>query len=403
MSAPVDPAAPGAAGAAPPGDSNLSPAVPATGGRTPSRTEVWPAAIAGLLALGVAVAIDFTLLRPQLLGAVNALRGELAAVRAQAEAASTTQAEALDRARQELASGHETIARAGKAVDEAQARMRAVEDLVGRNEVRVAQLAEALVRLSAERPRAELDWSLAEVEFLLFTAQQRLILTRDVHGAERILASADRRLAVLSEPALIPLREAIASDRNTLAAIQLPDTTGLAIYLGDLGQRVANLPLKPGPTAPFTDAPPPAGTQPAPSDAPTLLEDLWAEIRPLVVIREAARIDLAALDPATRALIRERLKLELAAARLAVLRHDTEQMRAAIDSAVRLLEEHFDGSAEAISSAVRALVEMRGMDLRPPIPETLAAAAAVQAALAAHARAPLPAPALAPDAPVEHP
>jgi uroporphyrin-3 C-methyltransferase len=388
MSTPDDSAAPAAAGAVAPAP---APAPTAGAERAPgtrSATGTLAALVAGLLALGAAVLVDFTLWRPELLGALSALEGELARVQGEATAARGTQAEALEKARLELTAVHATLDRAGKAVEEAKARMLATEELVGRNEARVAQLAEALTRLSAERPKVELDWSLAEVEFLVFTAQQQLALTRDVRGAERILASADRRLAALTEPALIPLREAIASDRNTLAALPLPDTTGLAIYLSDLGQRVGTLPLKPGPTRPLageTDA-----AAEAPATEPGLLGELWAEIRPLVVIRKTARIDLAALDPATHALIRESLRLELAAARLAVLRHDNAQMRAAVDGALRLLEEHFDGTSEAIASARRALAELRAIDLEPPIPEVLAAEAAVQATLAARARTPAP-------------
>jgi len=394
MSSPDDPAVPAVAGAVSP--------EPASGDARPTASAspapkgpagVRPAVIAGLLALGGAALIDFTLWRPQVLGAVSTLRGDLAAVRNHVDAVGTRQAEALEKARLGLEAVHATLDRAGKAMEEAQTRVRATEELVGRNEARVAQLAEALTRLSAERPRVEFDWTLAEVEFLIFTAQQQLALARDVRGAERILASADRRLALLAEPVLIPLREAIAADRNDLAAVPLPDTTGLAIFLGDLGQRVAALPLKPGPTRPFTDAPPPAdaatGAATGAADEPNLLRDLWSELRGLVVIRESARIDLAALDPATHALIRESLRLELAAARLAVLRPDNEQMRAAVDSALRILEEHFDGTTETIQSARRALTELRAMDLRPPLPDTLTAEAAVQAALTARARAPV--------------
>jgi uroporphyrin-III C-methyltransferase len=352
---------------------------------------VLPAAVAGGLALLIALAVDFTLVRPQVVGDVSRLRGELSEVRTRAEAATTTQAEALEKAREEMAAAKETVARSGKALEEALTRVRTLEESVARNEARVNQLGESLTRLSAERPKVEVDWSLAEVEFLVFTAQERLTMARDVLGAERMLASADRRLAALAEPALIPLREALASDLNDLAAVQLPDTTGLAIYLGDLGQRVTSLPLKPDPTRslPGTPAAPDEGGE-ATAGEPSLFGQVWAELRALVVIRESAQIDLSALDPATHALIRESLRQELAAARLAVLRHDREQAYSAIDSAIALLREHFDAGSEAVAAAIRALGELRQKELRPAIPETLAAHAATQAALAARARTPAP-------------
>ena len=64
----------------------------------------------------------------------------------------------------------------------------------------------------------------SEVEYLLRLANQRLQLERDVEGAAALLRTADARLEEANNPALVPVRRAIAEE---LAALKRPVQVGL--------------------------------------------------------------------------------------------------------------------------------------------------------------------------------
>ena len=259
---------------------------------------------------------------------------------------------------------------------------------------RVGLLSDALKQLSAERPSAELDWSVAEVEYLIFAANQRLALSGDVIAAEAILKAADERIANLNEPALFDLREAIAADRTELLAIQLPDISGLAIYLGSLAAQADTLPFKASPIHEHRpEAATEAGASPASQASPGWSQhwgDVWGELKQLVVVRKIDQVDLASLDPAAQTLIRESLRLELLAARLAVLKADTANLHGAIERSSALLKQHFDPNAPGVTSTLKGLAELVGRELKPALPKVLRAQAAVQALQASRSQAAQP-------------
>lgn len=363
---------------------------PAPGTTAVTASRFWPAVgLAVVIAVALATAIDYWVAARINAPEEAAQTNRLASLEKAIEEAEGRNAGSVAKAMTRIAEAETALAAAGKSLATAEAGGQSLRSEFSLLADRVTQLSEAVNRLSTERPNAEVDWSLAEVEYLIFAAAQRLVLAADVTGAERILAAADGRLAELADPALITLRQAIAHDRNDLAAIRLPDTAGLAIYLGDLAGRAGVLPLK---SSPIHEHQATAATEPtAPPGAwSSALDDVWRELRTLVVIRETNQVDLAALDPAAQALIRESLRLELVAARLSVLRADTDNLRASIDHALHLLQQHFDPGAEAIANASKALTEMRGLELKPALPTVLTAQATVQSAQAARAAAAAP-------------
>jgi len=75
------------------------------------------------------------------------------------------------------------------------------------------------------------DWLLAETEYLLRLANQRLTIETDVRGAEAILVSADKVLAETDDPGLIPVRKKLAEEILSLQAISSLDIDGLYVKL----------------------------------------------------------------------------------------------------------------------------------------------------------------------------
>jgi len=78
----------------------------------------------------------------------------------------------------------------------------------------VAYLDNALKQIPGARHD---DWKLAEVEYLLRLANQRVMLQKEPKGADSLMKSADAILAELDDPALLVVRETIAKERMLLA------------------------------------------------------------------------------------------------------------------------------------------------------------------------------------------
>lgn len=98
----------------------------------------------------------------------------------------------------------------------------------------------------AKLPGAERqDWLLAEAEYLLRLANQRLQLERDWSGALSMLQAADNVLLESRNPRLNPVRQTLANEIQTLRAVPALDSVGAVYRLQSLQQSLQDLPWLP--------------------------------------------------------------------------------------------------------------------------------------------------------------
>ena len=96
-----------------------------------------------------------------------------------------------------------------------------------------------------QRQSSDLNtWRLAQVQFLLRVANERLQLQHDPTTATAALVSADNELKELGDPGYFPVREQLAKEITSLKALPWPDTAGIAIVITGFAQQVRNLPIK---------------------------------------------------------------------------------------------------------------------------------------------------------------
>ncbi len=235
------------------------------------------------------------------------------------------------------------------------------------------QVAEALATQAAAQPGSDRHWLLREVEYLLTAAELRLQLERDVVTAIAALEAADRRLSDSNDPTLIPLREQIIGSLNALRAIRPPDVPGLALALADIMTRVEDLPLKGLEMIHAAEVP---GASTTPGDAVsaqaprwrTALRAMWRDLVALVDVKSMSVPDHVIFDPGKRYLLQQSVRLELAAARLELLRHDTQNFRASLARISDLLGRHYDTQAPEVSAMMETLTPMRSVELAPSLP-----------------------------------
>jgi uroporphyrin-3 C-methyltransferase len=283
--------------------------------------------------------------------------------------------QALDEVQQHAADNDLQSVEASAALEQVQKQlenMQATQDVLG----------DSVAELGAKDSATTQDWVLAEVEYLVFAANQRLVLERDVATAVAALKAADFRLRMARHPELLELRELLASDIGELEAVKMPDAEGLAIFLADILKRVDTLPTKPiaaldMPLSRMTDET--LATQGWRAHGAAL----WADLKSLVEIKDGTLEDGVLFDPKLRYFLQQNLRLELSSARLSALKGDQANFRAAGSLIIELLETYYDVDDGAVAAIIAGMAEHMTLELAPTLPVISASLDALRAKRAA--------------------
>ena len=236
-----------------------------------------------------------------------------------------------------------------------------MEKLTERQQAIEAQLRP--VRRLLEGGRAA--WLEAETAYLLQVANQVLQLRRDQKTAIQALQAADRNLALLGNPRLLPVREAVAREIAALRAIPNADPEGLALRIASLSEQAQSWPLAGPQHREMTTA--------TGDDAGRGLERTWDSLlqvaRQLVVVRRRHEPIAPLLAPDEAKLLRLHTLIELETARMAALDRDPSLYRQQIDRAIEVIEKYYDTDSAEVAAALAQLRELRQAILAPPLPD----------------------------------
>lgn len=258
---------------------------------------------------------------------------------------------------------------------------------------RARTLAEVQAKLDSLNASLSADqrkqWQLGEVDYYVRLAEQHLLLTRDVQGSRALLDVADRILADTNDNALLKLRQAIAQDRLALAAAARVDVAGLYLRLGALDERLAALVLPAeagGGHRAAGEVQKPAAIKASAEGAglsergSNLMEQGWAKFRGLITVRRYDEPIRPLLTDAERGLIREKLRLQLGQAQLALLRGESTVYQSSLKQAGEGFSRYFQLLPAAEYAAVQQELEALGKtDIRPAVPALKASVSALEA------------------------
>ena len=217
------------------------------------------------------------------------------------------------------------------------------------------QLADSLQLSNAEIKQ---QWALAEVNGLLNTANQQLLLAGNVKVALKAIELADKRVEQLDDFRLHPLRALLASEKMALEEITDVDIEGMVLKLQTAINQVDQLQVVSGPVVAQIDD----SDQQTVTAEPTwkqAVDGVWQQVRSLVVIRHKQDGSAAVLVPEQRYFLYQNLKLKLETARFALLSYDVSLFKDSLNSAVEWLNEYFVGNErEAMVSSLQALKQV---------------------------------------------
>lgn len=214
------------------------------------------------------------------------------------------------------------------------------------------------------------DWLLAEAEYLLRLANQRLTMERDAKGAEAILKAADKVLAESDDPGLYTIRQMLANELLSLQNLMSVDREGIFLRLDSLINMLDTLeqqaflrePVEGGENL-FASA-----LVPEISDTP-LWKELWSELKQLIVIR---RLDTPAeplLPPEQSHYLKLNLRMMLEQAELALLEKNQTRYQHSLAQAQRWLSQYFSEQSPQTQSMQNLLQELSTQSIAPELPD----------------------------------
>ena len=189
------------------------------------------------------------------------------------------------------------------------------------------------------------DWLLAEAEYLLRLASQRLLTERQTTNAAALMESADVILRDMSDPALYPVRKALAENITQIRLANPVDREGIFLRIGALADVVDSLNSLLPDTAVVTEV-----TEAA--EPTSWYGRLWANVRQaasnMVGLIRVERRDVPLQPLLTleqEQVLRYNLKVVLEQTRLALLREEQVIYVDSLSRASSWVGEHFADDA----------------------------------------------------------
>lgn len=247
--------------------------------------------------------------------------------------------------------------------------MARAEALAAAAETLQAQVAHNSERLGKLPGAERQDWLLAEAEYLLRLANQRLELESDWDGAVSMLVAADNVLIETRNPAMNKVRSLIARELMALRAVPAIDTVGAVYRIQALQEKVTALPWMPEKLI----EEPVAEQEPRTLEEQTMFWKTWyaikEQVQRMVRIRDRGKPVEAPLTPDQQYYLQQNMLLMLEQAQVALLREEPELYVHSLKRVQEWLDQYLIIEDERTRAAYASLAELMTWDVAPQVPD----------------------------------
>ncbi|MGI2260301.1 uroporphyrinogen-III C-methyltransferase [Shewanella sp. GXUN23E] len=223
------------------------------------------------------------------------------------------------------------------------------------------QLNERLANLADKTPS---HWQAAEANYLVTMAGRKLWLEKDPMTAAGLLEAADQRIAAMQDPALLPLRKALAKDIAAVKAIRQVDIAGTVFTLDEIINNLDKLPLNRAEMTASQAATDNSQLSDSLADWKSNLAKTWqALLDDFIVIRPRTTDKAPLLSPDQQWYLAENIRGKLLQAQLALYRGNEINYRTAISMARTWIFQYYDLASPEVESTLKALEAMETLKL----------------------------------------
>lgn len=243
---------------------------------------------------------------------------------------------------------------------EDQASISALQGSIRSLEQRLSATESGLITVAASSQNSSVELNIAEIDFLLRTASERLSLFSDPVAADLALLAADVQLDALNDPMFLSVRQRIATARQALASIPVLDRVQLTSILTDMQSKIAALPFSgEEDTAPAAELAEDAGWW----------ESFKNTMSGLVTVRRRAPEDQSLLSLEDKDYLRQGLWLQLESARLALMRNDADTWNRSLNRVEATIEQFFREGASSNQAFLLDIAGLRQVDIARSMPD----------------------------------
>ena len=259
----------------------------------------------------------------------------------------------------------------------------AIADLGASFEVATEQLrTELRAELNEGLGTSGEDWLLAEVEYLIRLANQRVLMERDVSGALSLLSSADEIVEQTTGIAAYELRESLAYDIANLKAVSDLDTDGIFLSLSAMASQVPELRRKQPELSPPTQIQIDNGeAQNFYQQFLSLVNNIFGRVLNSVDYRRDGVAITPLLPPKEEYYLRQNLILKFEMAQLALLRNDQPVYHTSLSEAKLWIVNHFIETDPRTIALVTSLDQLMEVEVDRSLPNISGSLRAVRGLL----------------------
>ena len=322
----------------------------------PARQKLWPVWLVAILALIIAIALALWSWQQwnnhqAVMQTIESLKQDTAQLEDLYGDRGSQQSQRLQSLEEKLASQRELIATQQRQIDH-----------------NARELLEA-------GNRTRTDWLLAEAEYLLRIANQRLMIDKDIRGAMSALEAADEVLNESDDIGVYPVRQQLAREILALKGLTGVDRTGLYLTLEAAIDSIHQLTDQAliSENAPGFVVNAAQGESAGTDEEPGAVVQAWNKVKAtlmqVVVVRRMDEPVKPLLSPDQSAYARLNLQLMLEEAEMAVLRGNQPLYERALTKARTTIDDWYNASNPRVTALSDTLAELAGKNVDPELPD----------------------------------
>ncbi|MFT6916263.1 MAG: uroporphyrin-3 C-methyltransferase [Motiliproteus sp.] len=213
------------------------------------------------------------------------------------------------------------------------------------------------------------DWLLAEVEYLLRLANQRVLMEGNASGALSLLQGADQILKETDDVSIYPVRKALAQDMVALESVPTIDIEGIFLKLNAINNQVDSLRL-----LPITDKHQlPEILKQITPDSMSQVNATWAsamdKLGNLIVIRHREDAVTPLLSPEQHYFLTQNLHLMLEQTQQSLLQGKQAAFDAGLKKSAQWIGSYFEATDPTTRALLRNLSDLEGIEIAPALPD----------------------------------
>ena len=266
----------------------------------------------------------------------------------------------LSRRNERLMAAESQIANVAGQSGEVQASMGAIQGSVRSLEQRLSAAESSLISVASSSQNSSVELDIAEIDFLLRAANERLQLFSDPVAADLALQAADVQIEALNDPMFLSVRQRIASARQALGRIPAVDHVQLSSQLTALQLKATELPFR----GESTTAP-----TPEVSDDTGWWESFKQTLASLVTVRRRAPDEQTTLSLEDKDYLRQGMWLQIESTRLALMRNDGEIYTGSLERLNETVSQFFDNGSSDVEAFLLEVASLKQISIAPEMPD----------------------------------